>query len=63
MPNFMTVQVKGIESDTKYRAFYYCPQSGNETEIGTVNPDADGNWQSPRPPIFQDWLLVLEKTG
>jgi hypothetical protein len=61
LPGYMAPQVKGVESDVTYRAFYVDPQNGKETDIGTVTPDNDGNWQATRPPIFQDWLLVLEK--
>jgi len=57
------VTLKKINSDIKYRAFLFNPATGNEIKIGTVEPDEQENWQVPiaRPPIFQDWVLVLEK--
>jgi len=61
IPHYGSALVKGIESDVTYRAFYFDPQKGNEVDLGTVTPNSDGNWQSPSPPIFQDWVLVLEK--
>ena len=61
IPGFSSVLVKGIEPDTCYRAFYMDPKDGEEIDLGEVAPDEDGNWQSPKPPIFQDWVLVLER--
>lgn len=55
------VTVKGIEADRCYRAFLFNPTNGQEQEMGTVAPDEGGNWRlPPRPPIYQDWVLVLE---
>lgn len=56
------VKIKGIETDVRYRAFLFNPVDGREQEIGTVAPDEHGDWQplSSRPPIYQDWVLVLE---
>jgi len=38
------------------------PDERDETDLGRVEPSADGSWRIPldRPPIYQDWLLVLE---
>jgi hypothetical protein len=56
------VTLKGIEADIRYRAFLFNPANGREQEIGTVEPDEQGNWRPPlsRVPIYQDWVLVLE---
>jgi len=43
-----------------YRAFFFNPTDGTETEIGTVTPDASGTWKIAEVPIFQDWVVVLE---
>lgn len=55
--------VKSLESGVKYRAFYFNPRTGQETALGLVEADTEHNWQPPRPPIFQDWVLVLETEG
>ena len=44
-----------------YRAFFFNPTNGVETEIGSVTPDTSGNWKIAEVPIFQDWVVVLEK--
>lgn len=44
----------------KYRAFFFNPASGKETEIGNITPDATGGWEIAKVPIFQDWVVVLE---
>jgi len=43
-----------------YRAFFFNPTDGVETEIGAITPDADGSWKIAEVPIFQDWVVVLE---
>ena len=43
-----------------YRAFFFNPTDGTETEIGVITPDADGSWKIAEVPIFQDWVVVLE---
>lgn len=51
--------VKGIERNVSYSAFYFNPRNGKEISLGTVEPDADGNWRPPHAPVVHDWLLVL----
>ncbi len=53
--------LKKLEAGVPYHAFFFNPASGKEHEIGRVTPDANGEWQCPIPPIFQDWVLVLDK--
>jgi len=52
--------VKEIENDVSYRAFYVDPRNSKEVNLGKVIPDEEGKWQPPRPPIFSDWILVME---
>ena len=54
------VTMKNLRPDGAYHAFYFDPVDGTQYELGTVAADAGGNWSVPRPPIFQDWVLVLE---
>lgn len=55
----MTVQA--LEADVTYRAFYFNPKSGVETDLGIVQGDAAGSYVLPKPPIFQDWVVVLAR--
>ena len=59
------VTVKKVEADIPYRAFLFSPVDGSQVDLGSVESDADGNWRPPRSraPIFQDWVLVLERSG
>ncbi len=57
------VWVCGIDPEISYRAFFFDPVTGDEVEIGRVHVDGDGRWYSPEPPIFQDWVLVMECCG
>lgn len=61
--------VKGIEPDADYDAFLFNPVSGDQTELGRVVPDENGDWPV-RPlgpdawalmPVYQDWILVLSR--
>lgn len=64
VPSFVRIQqVKELEPDVSYRAFYFNPKTAIEYNLGVVTPDAEGNWRPPGPPVFQDWVLVLEAEG
>jgi len=55
------VTLKGIEPDVRYRAFLFNPASGSERDLGPVELDEHGDWRlSLPPPIYQDWVLVLD---
>ena len=53
--------LKGLEPGVAYRAFYFNPKTGHETSLGAVQATAAGDYVVPRAPIFQDWVLVLER--
>ena len=62
--------VKDVEQDVPYRAYLWNPTNGDETDLGGVMPDENGDWALPlgtgpsrRWPIFQDWIVVLERRG
>ena len=52
--------VRELEAGVRYRATYFDPKRGVEHEIGVVAGDGAGCWAPPKPPVFQDWVLVLE---
>ncbi|MDP6779165.1 MAG: DUF4038 domain-containing protein [Candidatus Latescibacteria bacterium] len=55
------ITLKGLEKDIQYRAYLYDPVTGEDREIGPVDPDEEGSWKLPGvTPIFQDWVLVLD---
>lgn len=66
---FNNFKIKNIEEDVSYRAYLFNPVEGSEIDIGLVIPDKDRKWQLPelvkgsglRLPIYQDWILVLER--
>jgi len=55
------VKMKQLERDVTWRAFFFNPATGKEHDLGTVNADANGEWQSPETPVIQDWICVLTK--
>jgi len=54
-------KVKSLETGVSYRAFFFNCASGKEIEIGNVKGDTNGDWQIPTAPVFQDWVVVMEK--
>ena len=52
-------RIYGIEKDAVYRAFYFNPVTGEETDLGIVAPDENGTWVTPRVNAFQDWVVAL----
>ncbi len=53
-------RVTGLEEGVTYRACYINPVTGEEHNLGAVS--GPGDYVVPKPPIFQDWVLVLVKT-
>jgi hypothetical protein len=50
-----------LEVGLTYRGFYMNPKTGEEHEFGHVAGDERGSYILPKPPIFQDWVVVLER--
>ncbi len=52
--------LKQLEAGVVYRASYFDPKTGNSYDLGTVTGNAQGEFQIPKPPILQDWVMILE---
>jgi hypothetical protein len=52
-------RVLALEAGVQYRAYWWNPVSGKETDLGTVGSAAE--WRPQSPPILQDYVLVLQK--
>jgi hypothetical protein len=50
-----------LEAGLSYRSYYYDPKNGKVYELGAVEGDEAGRYVVPKPPIFQDWVIVLER--
>ena len=57
------VVVHGIEKGVTYRAAYFNPVTGEETDLGVAVPDENGTWAAPGVTAFQDWVAVLVRAG
>jgi len=53
--------IAGLETGHAYQASFVNPATGREYPCGTARADEAGEWPIPRPPIFQDWVLVLDR--
>ena len=54
--------LKALEQGVNYKAAWFDPKSGDRYSIGSISGDANGEFQLPKPPILQDWVLILEAT-
>ena len=53
--------IQGLEPGIPYKGLLFDPKTGEEHDLGQVQGDADGDWFIPKPPVFQDYVLVLER--
>ena len=60
-PMWEAPAITQLEPDVPYRAFYFNPATGKEYEAGKALADSSGRWQPPVAPVFQDWVLVLDR--
>lgn len=58
---YRSVTISGLTQNTKYRAIYYDPITGDSYDQGILLANSDGKIAAPPNPIMQDWVLVLEK--
>ena len=54
------VTVTNIEPDASYSAYFFDPRDEKDVPIGPVKSGDNGEWQMPRTPTREDWVLVLE---
>jgi hypothetical protein len=60
LPESRRFVVRGIEGVSAYEASWFDPVSGAGTRIGSVSPNARGEWTAPAPPgEEQDWVLIM----
>ena len=52
-----------IERGAQFRAYFFNPMTGQETDVGQVQPDSHGRWAIPRKIENHDMILVLEAPG
>lgn len=53
--------IQQLEAGVRYSAVLFNPANGKEHTLGNAAGDSNGNWRAPVFPIFQDWVLVLER--
>jgi hypothetical protein len=60
LPSQKQVVVTNLEAGS-WEASYVDPKNGDRYPLGSVAPDSEGNWQTQKPTIFQDWVLIMER--
>jgi hypothetical protein len=68
--SFTAGWIKGVEAGGNYTAYMFDPITGDDHDLGPVQPEAGGDWKLPVGndpwhvmPIWQDWVTVLETAG
>jgi hypothetical protein len=61
VPQARPVQIKQLEPDARYTAFYFDPVTGDRKDAPAYARDADGSWRVAPPEWSHDWLLVMRK--
>jgi hypothetical protein len=56
-------RLRALEPGVRYTATYVDPITGKTEPAQPVQPDANGDWPLPYPPILQDWVLILKAAG
>lgn len=54
-------QVRHLEPEVRYHAFFWDPRNGHEHDLGEVLPDLQQTWPIPIQPELKDWVVVLER--
>ncbi len=64
---FSAGTVQAVEPGARYRALLFNPVNGEQTDLGSVAAEENGDWPLPLGaegwrvmPIYQDWVLVME---
>ncbi len=52
--------LKGLEAGTTYAARWFDPKTGDTYPLDEIQGDANGDFKTSKPPILQDWVLILE---
>jgi len=55
------VFLREMEPEDVYRAILFDPITGEAIECGAIDGNEAGGARFPRPPVIQDWVLVLER--
>ena len=61
-PRPQPLEISGLAANAAYTATYFDPVAGEETPIGEVRVDENGDWTCPPPKAVKedDWVVVLE---
>ena len=56
-------QIQNLETDIRYRAFFWDPRNGDEFDLGEVHLDSHNCWDIPIQPELKDWVIILDRMG
>jgi hypothetical protein len=51
--------IKGLQAGRSHHGFYFDPKTGQEYDLGSLAVSAEGEYCLAKPPIFQDWVVVI----
>jgi len=63
LPHGWPATVHGLDANASLRAYLFNPVDGEQIDIAEITPSADGDWETPKPPVRGDWVLVVEEAA
>ncbi|HEV2498247.1 MAG TPA: DUF4038 domain-containing protein [Terriglobia bacterium] len=60
-PQWDSPKIVRVERGVEYQASFFDPRTGTHSQIGLVDASAQGEWQIPLLPTFEQWVVILEK--
>ena len=52
------IELRHLDASRRYRVCFFNPITGDYHEAGTINRASA--WRLPKPPVMQDWVVILE---
>jgi len=53
-------QLIHLEKNSKYRAYFWDPQTAKVYPIPDIQTDSNGSWEMLATPTFEDWIFIVE---
>ncbi|MGH9446478.1 MAG: DUF4038 domain-containing protein, partial [Terriglobia bacterium] len=54
-------KIARLEAGLNYQATFFNPRTGEELPAGRVMANANGEWEAPITPTFEQWVIILDQ--
>ncbi|HYW96445.1 MAG TPA: DUF4038 domain-containing protein, partial [Bacteroidales bacterium] len=59
--SWRNIRCTKLNKEKTYQVTFIDPITGDTYPYGIISADVKGEWKVPKPPIMQDWVLVLKE--